>query len=178
MTTFLAYWVSELSRTQFQQEEYAVYSAYLTQEMLQNSYDFGDGKGLLIILDHSLKEGFLLKPEMPGVSARMRRGFWLRNLRSVGFSRKFALPVEYKLVTTYTANAMTGEPIELSEEEQHRALGGYTTFSRISFDSTGRLALFYAQHLACGLCSGASMVLMQKQSGQWKIIDEYSPWVS
>jgi hypothetical protein len=172
---YLAYEISDI-RTR--SEQYAVYSAYLNQGLLENYHDFGDGHGILVILDHTARPRCCGTNVLPGVSSEMRWNLFLRSLTSIHFERKFILPTEYKFVSSDKLVAGTLDLAELSPEERKRTIGGYITFTRISFDHTRTLALFYTEHLACGLCGGGNLVLMQKQGGQWRVIDEYSPWVS
>jgi hypothetical protein len=178
LMVFAAYWAFEVSDMRAQQEQYAVYSAYLSHGLQTNDHDFGTGHGLLLILDHSVRATTGARDALPEASLRMRRNLTLHNLRTTHFETRFTLPTEYKLVSSYTLIEKGSGPAELSPEERRRSLGGYITLSRISFDRSGTLALFYTEHLACGLCGGGDLVLMQKQNGQWKMIDDYSPWVS
>ena len=172
------YWAYEFSDARTRSEQYAVYSAYLNQGLRENDHDFGDGRGILVILDHTVRPSCCGSNVLPRVSSEMRRNLFLRNLTSIHFERRFILPTEYKLVSSDKLVAETLDLAELSPEERKRTIGGYITFTRISFDHTRTLALFYTEHLACGLCGGGNLVLMQKQGGQWRVIDEYSPWVS
>ena len=178
LMAFAAYWAFEISDMHAQREQYAVYSAYLSQSLQTNDHDFGNGRGLLVILDHSVRATTGARDALPGASLGMRRDLTLHNLRTTHFEAKFTLPTEYKLISSDKLVGETGGPVELSPEERRRSLGGFITLSRISFNRTGTLALFYTEHLACGLCGGGDLVLMQKQNGQWKMIDDYSPWVS
>jgi len=175
---FAAYWINEISDLHLQQEQYAVYSAYLSQGLQTNDHDFGDGHGLLVILDHSVRATTGANGTLPKASSRMRLDLVLHNLRTAHFEARFTLPTEYKLISSGNLLGETGGPVELSPEERRRTLGGFITLSRLSFDHSGTLALFYTEHLACGLCGGGDLVLLQKQNGQWKMIDDYSPWVS
>jgi hypothetical protein len=178
LMAFAAYWAYEISDMHAQREQYAVYSAYLSQSLQTNYHDFGDGRGLLVILDHSVPATTDGRGAVPGASSGMRRDLVLHNLTTIHFEARFSLPTEYKLISSYKLLEGTGDPVELSPEERRRTLGGFITLSRISFNRTGTLALFYTEHLACGLCGGGDLVLMQKQNGQWKMIDDYSSWVS
>lgn len=176
LIAFVAYWFYETSDAYTEQEQYAVYSAYLSQGLLTNDHDYGDGHGLLVILDHSVRAGAV--HAFPLVSAKMNRDLQLQSLHSVHFDRRFSLPTAYKLVSSDKLVEKSGVIAELTPEERKASFGGYITLSRVSFDRTRTLALFYTEHLACSLCGGGNLVLMQKQQGQWKVIDDYSPWVS
>ena len=176
LIAFAAYWVYEMSDAHAQQEQYAVYSAYLSQGLLANDHDFGDGHGLLVILDHSVRP--MSAHVFPQASAKMNRDLRLHMLRTIHFERKFSLPTPYKLVFSNKLIEDSGIVAELTPAEAKASFGGYITLSRVSFDNTGTLALFYVAHVACSLCGGANLVLMQKQQGQWKVIDDYSPWQS
>jgi hypothetical protein len=178
LMVFAAYWANEISDMHAQEERYAVYSAYLTQGLQTNDHDFGDGHGLLVILDHSVKATTGAKGSLRRASSSMRLDLVLHNLRTTHFEAKFSLPTEYKLVSSDKLLGETGGLQDLSLAERRRSFGGFITLSRISFDRSGTMALFYTEHLACGLCGGGDLVLMQKQNGQWKMIDDYSPWVS
>jgi hypothetical protein len=89
---FATYWVNEISDAHFQQEQYAVYSAYLSQGLQTNDHDFGDGHGLLVILDHSVKATTGARGTLPKASSWMRLDLVLHNLRTTHFETKFSLP--------------------------------------------------------------------------------------
>src|ERR1017187_2190701 len=96
---FGAYWACEILDMHAQQEQYAVYSAYLSQSLQTNDHDFGDGHGLLLILDHSVRGTTGARDALPKASLRMRRNLALHNLRTIQFEAKFTLPTEYKLIS-------------------------------------------------------------------------------
>ena len=78
LVLFASYWVYETSDSHTEREQYAVYSAYLSEGLKSNDHDFGDGRGLIVILDHSLKPMFASQDALPEVSSRMRRGLFCK----------------------------------------------------------------------------------------------------
>jgi hypothetical protein len=177
LTAFATYWIFELSDSRAQREQYAVYSAYLSQALQTNNHDFGDGLGLLIIMDHTIRPASVLPPEeLKAASTRMRRDLNLHSLRTIHFKRSFEIPTNYKLMHIGSGSFDSdGNLIGLSLEERRASRGNaYVVLSRISFNSTATVAMFYTGYLNCSLCGGHEYVLMQKQSDRWRVVETYS----
>jgi hypothetical protein len=166
-------------------EQYAVYSAYIEDGLTGESHSLGDRRGTVIIAaDSALVDepntfqrwrymaGSLLnlqsRPFHPRSSQVCR--LFLRNLKSHRLDRRFSISADYVLLV---AAALSDPKIQ----ERYPRSYGSLTFSSVAFTPDLTEALFYTEH-ACGLCGGGGYVLMRKVDGKWKVVYQYSTWVS
>jgi hypothetical protein len=182
VAAFAVHKLHEDSDTYARPEDYAVYSAFLTQALIVDNEALHDAHHPFVILDHTVEpRGILPAQELSAASVKMRDDLNRHNLRSLKFDRKFDIQSAYHLLDFeakgYVPNSTA--PLHLSPDEI-KALpnGDFVAFTRITFNADSTLALFYVEHQCGGLCGGGAFILMQKQAGQWKILDQADTWMS
>jgi hypothetical protein len=163
-------------------EEYAVYSAYLSDGLLTDAHDWGASGPVLVVVKSSTSPGDNLRikalfvfdgrAKFDRLERSTRASYIVRNIFSTGLLPKFQLPGFAKVA--FTARLDHFSP-EFQTHFPHNQ--GIIVFSGVGFNRDRTQAVFYVDHF-CGLCGGGGYVLMGKIDGAWRVEDEHSTWVS
>jgi hypothetical protein len=170
-----------------EREEYAVYSAYMSQELLDNAHDWSvDVPVLLVISETTEAAGDLRFWVQRMLDARIRfhqlqrstrTSYIAHNLFSSRIRSRFVLPsrADVAIVSERDLHSYSyGTP---AFEKRFPRNIGLIILSGIGFNPTHTQAVFYFNHL-CGLCGGGRYVLMEKINGSWRVREEHYTWIS
>jgi hypothetical protein len=162
-------------------EEYLVYSAYLSYCLLNDAHDWSVGGPVLVVVKDKTGTQNLLSQSLyaldsrihfDGLRASTRASYLIRNLFGTRILSKFVLPSRAKV-------ALTSESDYGSPEFQKKFLNnlGFIALSGVGFNPSRTQAVFYIDHF-CGLCGGGRYVLMEKTHGAWRVRGEQYTWIS
>jgi hypothetical protein len=163
-------------------EEYAVYSAYLSDGLLNDAHDWSVGGPVQVVVrDTTIAGGNLRFRALYVLDGRVRfdhlhistrTSYLVRNLFQTRMLPKFVLP--RRATVTLTSLSDYGSP-DFQKKFPHNL--GYIALSGVGFDSSHTQAVFYIDHF-CGLCGGGRYVLMGKIDGSWCVLEEHYTWIS
>jgi hypothetical protein len=163
-------------------EEYAVYSAYLSEGLLNDAHDWSVGGPVLVVVRDRTRSAENLRRSVlylllgrehfhqPHISTRA--SYIVRNLFSTRILPKFVLPSRAKV-------AFTSESHYGSQDFQQKFPQnlGLVALSGAGFNPSHTQSVFYIDHF-CGLCGGGRYVLMEKVNGSWRLRDEHYTRIS
>jgi hypothetical protein len=169
-------------RVRNKQEEYKVYSAYLSEGLLNDAHDWSIGGPVqVVIADRTISGGnlrfrlfslFDRRVDFGELRTSTRASYLVRNLFRTRIESKFSLPARA------TACVMPeGEYSSPAFQEKFPRNMGFVTLSGVGFNPSKTQAVFYINHF-CGLCGGGRYVLMEKIDGAWHVMDEHYTWIS
>jgi hypothetical protein len=171
-----------LERGRNEQEEYKVYSAYLSEGLLNDAHDWSVGGPVqVVIADRTISGGnlrfrlfslFDRRVDFGGLQTSTRFSYLARNLFRTHIEPKFSLPT--RATACVTPESEYGSP---AFQEKFPRNMGLVTLSGVGFSLTRTQAVFYINHF-CGLCGGGRYVLMEKVNGAWRVKDEHYTWIS
>ncbi len=163
-------------------EEYAVYSAYLSEGLLNDAHDWSVGGPVQVVVgDRTIPGGnlrfrllYLLdsRAHFDDLHALTRASYLVRNLFQTRVLPKFALPSPATVCFTSQADYGSAE----FQKKFPRNMG-LIVLSGVGFNPSQSQAVFYIDHF-CGLCGGGRYVLMEKVHGVWHVRDEHYIWIS
>jgi hypothetical protein len=163
-------------------EEYAVYSAYLSDGLLSDAHDWGSSGLVQVVVKNttSVSENLRIKAlyvfdnraEFDQLERSTRASYLVRNIFSTRLLEKFRLP---RFATLALASGSDYFSPEFQKEFPHNQ--GLIVLSGVGFNRTRTQAVFYMDHF-CGLCGGGRYVLMAKVEGAWHVQYEHSTWIS
>lgn len=163
-------------------EEYLVYSAYLSDGLLNDAHDWSVGGPVLVVVKDTTTTWKDLRfralntldgrIHFDGLRASTRASYLVRNLFPTRILPKFVLPTRAKLAIT--AQSDYGSP-EFQKKFPRNL--GLIALSGVGFNPSRTQAMFYINHF-CGLCGGGRYVLMEKIDGAWRVRDEHYTWIS
>ena len=169
-------------RERNEDEEYAVYSAYLSEGLLNDAHDWSVGGPVQVVVTDTTKAGGNLRfrvlslldrrMRFQQLQASTRASYFVRNLFSTRILARFVLPSRATVV--FTSQSDYGSP-EFQEKFPHNL--GLIALSGAGFNLSHTQAVFYIDHF-CGLCGGGRYVLMEKANGVWRVQDEHYTWIS
>jgi hypothetical protein len=163
-------------------EEYAVYSAYLSDGLLNDAHDWSTGGPIQVVIADATVPGGSLRfralyaldnrAQFDQLKFSARASYLLRNIFSAPITQRFSLP---KRATV----ALTHEPNYGSAEFQTKFPRnmGLVVLSGVGFDTSHTQAVFYIDHF-CGLCGGGAYIFMEKVDGNWRVVDQHGTWIS
>jgi hypothetical protein len=171
-----------VERARNEQEEYRVYSAYLSEGLLNDAHDWSIGVPVqVVIADRTMSGGnlrfrlfslFDRRVDFGELQTSTRVSFLARNLFRTRIESKFSLP------NRATARvAPEGEYSSPAFQEKFPRNMGLVVLSGVGFNPSKTQAVFYINHF-CGLCGGGRYVLMEKIGGVWRVRDEHYTWIS
>jgi hypothetical protein len=173
LAAIAACWLWLPSASTIDRESYAAMSAFLNRPPAHNDQEFLKQHGTFIIYNRTSNGIFrLLPPTWSRFNTPMMRiEALLRSITSHHLEQKFSTsrPV------LFTSDP-TIEEADLTPAQQDSGYGTIT-FSKVTFNHDATHAIFYTEHL-CGLCGEGRFVAMEKQNGQWIVVDELYTWVS
>ena len=168
-------------------EQYAVYSAYLSEKILNDAHDWSVDSPIQVVIINRTKSGgtsrlWLLnlldrRIDFERLEKSTSASYLIRNLLSNRLEPNFSLLNRAKVVLASQAKIefLSYGSHEFQKEFPHNM--GYVTLSAVGFNSGHTQAVFYIDHF-CGLCGGGQYVLMEKVNGSWHVLDEHSTWSS
>jgi len=171
-----------IERERNKEAEYEVYSAYLSDGLLNDAHDWSTGGSVqVIIADKTISGGNLRFPftylfdrrvNFVGLQTSTRASYLGRNLFRTRIESKFTLPNRATACITpetdYSSSAF---------QEKFPRNMGLVVFSGVGFNRSKTQAVFYINHF-CGLCGGGRYVLMERVNGVWCVKDEHYAWIS
>jgi hypothetical protein len=171
-----------VERERNKQEEYAVYSAYLSEGLLNDAHDWSTvGPVQVVIKNRTISGGNLRFRLLSMFDRRVRfnelqaftwASYLARNLFRTPIQPTFALPPRATLCITTDSEYGSQE----FQKKFPRNMG-LVALSGVGFNPSQSQAVFYIDHF-CGLCGGGRYVLMKKVSGVWRVQDEHYAWIS
>lgn len=164
------------------EEEYAVYSAYLSDEIIDNAHDWSVDYPIdVVIYDRTIRGGSLRfrflyfldgRVNFRGLSALTWASYLVRNLYQTQVEPKFGLP--QRATIRITSADKYGSP-EFQTRFPHNM--GLVVLSGVGFNPSRSQAVFYVDHY-CGLCGGGAYIFMEKVNGVWRLRDVHGTWIS
>jgi hypothetical protein len=163
-------------------EEYEVYSTYLSDGLQNDAHDWGASGAVLLVVKSttSVSDNLRIKAlfvfdsrvRFDRLERSIRASYLVRNLFPTRLQAKFRLP-------QFAAFALTSESDSYSPEFQKKFPHnqGLIVLSGVGFNRNHTQAVFYIDHF-CGLCGGGRYVLMAKIGGAWRAQDEHWTWIS
>jgi hypothetical protein len=163
-------------------EEYSVYSAYLSEGLLNDAHDWGANGPVQVVVKSTTSVGenlrikalyvFDSRANFDQLNRSTRISYLVRNLFPARIQAHFRLPNFATLAIASKSDYFSPEFQRAFPRNQ-----GLIVFSGVGFNRSRTQAVFYVDHV-CGLCGGGQYVLMAKIAGTWRIQDEHSTWVS
>jgi hypothetical protein len=163
-------------------EEYLVYSAYLTDGLLNDAHDWSVGGPVLVVVRDTTTAGESLRfhalyaldgrIHFGGLRTSTRASYIVRNLFHTRIQPKFVLPSRAKVAIASQSDYGSPE----FQKKFPRNLG-FIALSGVGFNPSRTQAVFYIDHF-CGLCGGGRYVFMEKFDGIWRVRDEHYTWIS
>jgi hypothetical protein len=163
-------------------EEYAVYSAYLSDGLLNDAHDWGVDAPVQVVIKDKTGGGqgwiprtlYVMRGRvhLNGLQTSTRWGYIVRNLFSTRLRSKFRLP--RRATIAFASESDYGSAVFQKKFPQNI---GLIELSGVGFDLSRTQALFYIDHF-CGLCGGGRYVLMEKVDGAWRVRGERYTWIS
>ena len=169
-------------RVRNEQEEYKVYSAYLSEGLLNDAHDLSVGGPIqVVIADRTISGGnlrfrwfslFDRRVDFDELRTSTRASYLARNLFRTRIEPKFSLPT--RATACITSASEYGSP---AFQEKFPRNMGLVTLSGVGFSLSRTQAVFFINHF-CGLCGGGRYVLMEKVNAAWRVREEHYTWIS
>jgi hypothetical protein len=169
-------------RTRSAEQEYAVYSAYLSEGILNDPHDWSVGPSIQVVIEDRTEARATLRwwlmYSMDGrvgfehLQPTTRLSFAFRNLFQTRLQSKIQLPGRARAVL---ASMSEIEATDFQQRFPHNM--GYIAISGVGFNRDQTQAVFYIDHF-CGLCGGGRYVTMEKVNGSWHVREEHYTWIS
>jgi hypothetical protein len=163
-------------------EEYIVYSAYLSDGVLGDAHDWSVGPSIQVVIEDTTRIGANLRwwglyaldgrASFDHLSAMTRVSFIARNFFQTRLRSKFRLPSR---ATPILASISEIESADFENRFPNNV--GYIVLSGVGFNEDRTEAVFYIDHF-CGLCGGGRYVWMEKVGRLWKVRAERYTWMS
>jgi len=179
--------LSWVERKRNAEEEYAVYSAYLSEGLLNDAHDWSVGGPVQVVVEDTTKVGRNLRwwalyvldgrVGFDQLHASTRVSFLVRNLLHTRILPKFVLPSRATAVLASQSDIETRLQGSAEFQKKFPQNMGFITLSGVGFNASRTQAEFYIDHF-CGLCGGGRYVLMEKVNGSWQVRDEHYTWIS
>ncbi|MBD0371703.1 MAG: hypothetical protein ICV60_12760 [Pyrinomonadaceae bacterium] len=180
---------------QIEDEEYAVYSALINDDLKEDEGEPKRPKDRVLIIDEStsLWDGMIeeekdkffeeLKKSSPELQAETVEDLQAKSTSPSTLARNFSIGINYLLVSNEEIKEMfKGDGVLRGWEAFHRKYpnsGGILTLSRVGFNADKTQALVYKGWSCGGLCGGGGYTLLVKKKGAWVIKGHPGPsWVS
>lgn len=163
-------------------EEYAVYSALITEEYITD-------KVKLVVIANPTSGGNRSKDmadyfleQLSPLSRATYDDYLERNSKPYNLSDTFSLKeksilVEYREIEKFFDNPDLDEAWK-NFYKKFPASNGYIVLSRVGFNPAKDQALVYAAWMCNSLCGEGKLVLMSERDGKWKVEKHYTTWVS
>jgi len=179
-----AAWVE---RSRNANEEYAVYSAYLSDGLLNDAHDWSVGGPVQVVVEDTTRVGGNLRlralyvldsrVHFDQLRTSTRASFLVRNLIPTRILPKFVLPSRATLILASQSDIQSHPYGSPDFQTKYSKNMGFITLSGVGFNLSRTQAVFYIDHF-CGLCGGGRYVLMEKVNGSWRVRDEHYTWIS
>ncbi len=175
--------LAAIDRLRNANEEYSVYSAYLSKELQTDDVDRAAETPIQVVVVDTTQMSGIPRTWARNVATNelgfgslhvsTRVSFIVRNLYHTRIFPKFALPKQDTVLPTAETEL---RPL-WDSSESFRSLG-YLTLSGVGFNPSRTQAIFYVEHMCGGLCGGGWYVLMEKVGGTWQFRDKHFTWIS
>jgi hypothetical protein len=169
-------------RERNEQEEYRVYSAYLSEGLLNDAHDWSIGGPVqIVIADRTISGGnlrfrlfspFDRRVHFAELQTSTRASYLARNLFHTRIELKFSLPT--RAIACVTPEGEYSSP---AFQEKFPRNMGMVVLSGVGFNPSKTQAVFYIDHF-CGLCGCGRFVFMEKIGDAWLVRDEHYIWIS
>lgn len=169
-------------RERNKEEEYSVYSAYLSEGLLNDAHDWSVGGPVQVVIQDRTISGanlrfrllYLLdgRVHFDELHTLTRVSYLVRNLFQTQILPKLKLPSR---ATVHLSTQSDYGSAEFQKKFPRNM--GLVVFSGVGFNPSRTQALFYINHF-CGLCGGGRYVLMEKLNGVWRVQTEHYIWIS
>ena len=169
------WYYSPNSRTADQQQ-YLVYSAYLTEVFRSDSLVVIQSRTQSGRTRFNLRRFRFLREKLPGLQKQTFLNFVWMNQEPLDLTHAISLPTKYELVAKKELDDLWGAP-DRGYWRRFPDAYGYVALSRVGFNRDSSQALFYIDHF-CGLCGGGRFVLMRSVNGRWVVTEEAWTWIS
>jgi len=166
-------------------EEYAVYSALLEKLFVK------DDVKLLVIQKQTISSvnNYFIRttveepiPDMkklfPSVSEDTFLDYRSKNQQSSSLNSKFVLPVKYVVTDEFELKEDKDAARIDSFFEKFPDARGMIRLSKVGFNKDRTEAFVYVEFICSVLCGGGNNVLLEKNSGQWKVKEQFEGWKS
>jgi hypothetical protein len=163
-------------------QEYEVYSAYLSEGILDDAHDWSVGPSIQVVIEDRTRMGATLRwwwlypfdgrVKFDQLQAMTRASFVVSNLFQTRMQPNIRLP---KRAEPILASESEINSSDFQKRFPHNL--GYVVLSDVGFNREQTQAVFYVDHF-CGLCGGGRYVLMEKVNGSWQVRGEHSTWIS
>jgi len=165
------------SQTDIEKEEQAVYAFFVSRNngtavILQNtSTGLGDETPRQSIENY--------KGSLSGISTETIENYAQRNEQSSQLSADMQLGGDYVLLSEDELREISsqGNWHEILQEK-YPGSNGYLIFSRVGFNRTLDQAVIYVGEVAGPLMGAGFYYLLEKQDGEWTIIEQTMVWIS
>lgn len=180
-------WAYLPSASRANQEQYAVYSAFLSERVLNQWVAPNVPPAALHLViesdtrphDAGLRWFFwryaMLAKDMPSLRASSYIDFRLRDRDPRTLQSKFDLPCSYELISGDQLRALERDTDAFAKRFPNSP--GDLRLSSVGFNRDFTQALFYADWF-CPLCGNGQFILMEKSGGEWHVAAESSDWIS
>jgi hypothetical protein len=156
-------------------EEQAVYAFFLS-------------KGPVLILQNTAVGTFdddpkaardFIRSGLENASSETLSSFIERNAQSSQLAPDMQIGVEYTLLSEKELSTFTKQPNwgDLLAEK-YPGTHGYTVFSRVGFNKSLTQAVVYVGNVGGPMMGSGSYFLLEKQNGEWLLMDEVMAWIS
>ncbi|HEX8748752.1 MAG TPA: hypothetical protein VF717_16385 [Pyrinomonadaceae bacterium] len=180
---------------QIEDEEYAVYSALINEDLKESAGERQDpGERVLIINDSpSLWQGFMLdksknffdelKNSSPDLQPETVNDLQVKSQNATSrLEPKLSIKIKYILAKDEELDDLFKNNVMGGWEAFHKKYpksSGFLVFSRVGFNSDKTQAVVYKGWSCGGLCGGGGYLLMTKKNGVWRVSRGIgSTWVS
>lgn len=158
-----------------EREEQAVYSFFVGNQpaLLLETTSIG-------FLDYTPEEvKKYIRSEMSGVSNEAIDNFLDRNAQSSQLSPDMDLGIEYVLLTKEELKDISSQP-NWGEilSQRYPNTSGYKVFSRVGFNNTLDQAIISVGEVWGPLAGSGTCYLLEKQNGEWFLMEELMLWIS
>jgi hypothetical protein len=163
-------------------QEYSVYSAYLSEGLSNDAHDWSVGGPVEVVVRDTTGVGGNLRwrllylfdghGQFHQLRTSTRASYLVRNLFRTRIASKFVLPS--RATVAITSEFDFNSP-DFQEKFAHNL--GFIALSGVGFNPSRTQAVFYIDYF-CGLCGGGRYVLMEKVEGSWRVREEHYTWIS
>ena len=173
--------LNRIERTRNVEQEYAVYSAYLSEGISNDAHDWSVGLSIQVVIQDTTKAGANLRWWLYPFDGRVgfdrlqrttRASFVVRNLFQTRMQPNIHLPERARPIL-----ASASEVNSADFQKRFPNNLGYVVLSAVGFNRDQTQAVFYIDHF-CGLCGGGRYALMEKVNGSWQVRAEHYVWIS
>lgn len=171
-------------------EEYAVYSAVITEMFAGGrvTFDTQNKIKLLVIKDMTVTDVLTDYEEQnevyfgrmfPTLAEGVVKDYKARNKEPARLKDSFELNIKHVMVKKEKIEKMfAGRGWWQEFYKTYPDSGGLIVLSRVGFSPATNQALVYIQHGCGGLCGTGNYVLLEKSGARWQVVKRSMVWIS